>query len=46
MFLFRTNTSPLGATCVTFGGSLQSALYLEMLFLSVGKVSPLPAAVG
>lgn len=28
MFLFRTNTSPLGATCVTSGGSLQSALYL------------------
>lgn len=28
MFLFRTNTSPLSATCVTSGGSLQSALYL------------------
>lgn len=28
MFLSRTNTSPLVATCVTSGGSLQSALYL------------------
>lgn len=28
MFLFGTNISPLGDTCVTSGGSLQSALYL------------------
>lgn len=28
MFLFWTNTSPLSATCVTSGGSLQAALYL------------------
>lgn len=45
MFPFRTNTSPLSATCVTSGGSLQSVLYLGNV-LSVGKVSPLPAAVG
>lgn len=28
MFLFGTNTSPLGCTRVTSGGSLQAALYL------------------
>lgn len=28
MFLFGTNTSPLGATRVTSGGSSQSGLYL------------------
>lgn len=45
MFLFGTNESPLGVTCVTPGGSLLSALYLENV-ISVGKVSPLPAAGG